>query len=145
MLKKFREYLLISKLERKILNQSFFWLISSLILVRLIPLKWFNSILGEFKKERNTELNTIEIEKVLQVQKNIRRLKRAVPWRVKCFEEAITAKKILEKNGIESTLYLGVDKNLSNKMIAHAWLKRGSYFIAGEKGAEKFKVVGFYS
>ena len=145
MLKKFRKYFLISKQERKILNRTFFWLICALILVRLIPLKWFNSILGEFKKELNTDINTKEIDIILSLKKNIRRLKRVLPWRVKCFEEAVAAKKVLEEKGIKSTLYLGVDKNLNDELIAHAWLKKGQYFIAGEKDSEKFKVVGFYS
>ena len=77
--------------------------------------------------------------------KNMRRWKRRLPWKVKCFEEAITLKKVLEKQDILSTLFLGVDKNECKELIAHAWLKAGKQIVAGDKGVDKFVVVGFYS
>ncbi|MCK5168260.1 MAG: lasso peptide biosynthesis B2 protein, partial [Bacteroidales bacterium] len=82
---------------------------------------------------------------IQMLRKNIRRWKRYLPWKVKCFEEAIAAKKVLEKYKISSTLYMGVDKNAEKELIAHAWLKVGNEIIIGKKGHEKFVVVGFYS
>ena len=143
MFKKFKEYYLLSKQERKILNRTFFWLIRAFVLVRFIPLKWFSSLLGEFRKE--IEVESLQIDTILNVKKNIRRAKRILPFRVKCFEEAIAAKKVLEKEGVKSTLYLGVDKNTENELIAHAWLKVGELFVTGESRTQEFKVVGFYS
>ena len=140
-----KKYFTISKLERRTLNQIFFWLIYSFILVRLIPLRWFNHILGDYNKELNTELDENKREVIRLIKKQIRRCKRVIPWKVKCFEEAISAKKVLEKQSIETTLYLGVDKDKEKKLIAHAWLKIGGFIITGRQGHEKFKVVGFYS
>ncbi|MFC2104094.1 lasso peptide biosynthesis B2 protein [Bacteroidota bacterium] len=145
MFKLFKKYYSIDKTERKILNRTFFWLIYAFILVRIIPLKWFSHLLGEFKKETKSDFNYDQIKTIDKLKKSIRRIKKQLPWEVKCFEEAIAAKKILEKYKITTTIYLGVAKKTENNLHAHAWLKNGSYFIVGEKGYCHYSVVGFYT
>ncbi|MBI9055317.1 MAG: lasso peptide biosynthesis B2 protein [Bacteroidales bacterium] len=140
-----KKYFRQNKQERKILNRTFAWLLMSFILVRIIPLKWFGSLLGVFKKEIRTELEATDLIKITSVKRSIRRIKRVLPWKIKCFEEAITAKKVLERYEIKSTLYLGVDINEKKQLKAHAWLRNGDYNITGGDLATKFKVVGFYS
>ena len=140
-----KKYFRINIIERTILNRTFLWLIYASVLARAIPLKWFSYLLGDFKKEINIDLDSKQLELILVLKKNIRRIKRILPWKVKCFEEAIAAKKVLEKYNISSTLYLGVDKNKEKELIAHAWLKVGKDVIIGEKGFDKFVVVGLYS
>lgn len=145
MFKLLKKYFTISKLERRTLIQIFFWLIFSFILVRLVPLRWFSHLLGEFNNEQHDELNEYKLDIIRLIKKNIRRCKRVLPWKVKCFEEAIAAKKVMEKQKIQTTLYLGVDKNKENNLEAHAWLKAGDMVITGKQGYDKFTVVGFYS
>jgi hypothetical protein len=117
----------------------------SFIWVRWLPLRWFSHQLGAFRKESEDALQEGQEELIGKAQQALRRLKRRIPWKVKCFEEAIAVKKVLKKYGIESTLYLGVKKDEEKKLKAHAWLKAGSRVIAGEKGHQAFTVVGFYS
>lgn len=152
MFKLLKKYISLKKTERKILNRTLFWLIFALILVRLIPIKWFSNLLGVFNpahpaggKEIKFDLNNKQLQLISVVQKNIRRLKKQLPWTVKCFEEAIAAKKILEKCNIKTTIYLGVAKKEETKLIAHAWLKSGDVFITGKKGYKQYTVVGFYT
>jgi len=140
-----KKYKNISKTERQILNYTFFWLMLGFVLARLIPLRWFSSMLGDFQKENQINLSIEQKETIRLVKKNIRRLKKRLPWKVKCFEEAIAAKKVLEKWGVKSTLYLGVKKGEKEKMMAHAWLISGEEKITGEKGYEKFTIVGCYA
>lgn len=152
MFKLLKKYISIKKIDRKILNRTFFWLIFGLILVRLIPIKWFSRLLGDFnpaepadRKEIKYDVNKDQLQYIYIVQRNIRRLKRVIPWKVKCFEEAIAAKKVLEKHNIKTSMYLGVAKKDGNSLIAHAWLKRGDIFISGKKGHKQHAVVGFYT
>lgn len=141
----FNKYRKLEKQERKLLHQTFIWLMFASILARIIPLRWFSSVLGEFNKEKELELSSLQTDIVQLVIKNMKRLKKHLPWRVKCFEEAISIKKVLDKYGIRTTLYLGVDKKETKELIAHAWLKYRKQIIAGENGVEKFVIVGFYS
>lgn len=145
MFKLIRKYYSIERTERKILNRTFIWLIYAFILVRMVPLRWFSHVLGDFNHEINCDLSENEMKLIAIAKKNIRRLKKRMPWKVKCFEEAIAAKKVLEIFKINSTLYLGVNKSLKNKLIAHAWLKSGDIFITGEKGHKQYAITGFYS
>lgn len=139
-----KKYYSIDKTERKILNRTFFWLLYALILVRIIPLRWFSHFLGDFNKEGVCNCNENELQLIEIEIKNIKRLKKRIPWKIKCFEEAITAKKVLGSYNVITTIYLGVAKN-NKKLIAHAWLKYGEVFITGKKGYDQFVVVGFYT
>ena len=67
---------------------------------------------------------------------------RRVPWQSKCLVQAMVAQRLLRGYGISSTLYLGVsrDKENGNKMIAHAWVRSGPYYVCGGNG-EGYAVV----
>ena len=69
--------------------------------------------------------------------KEIRRLVLQVcnhtPWQSKCLVRAILTQHLLKQRNIPSTLYLGVNKNESGEMQAHAWLRFGEIIIMGEK------------
>ena len=57
----------------------------------------------------------------------------------------MAAMKMLEKRGIESTLYLGMAKDETGALIAHAWLRSGPFYITGSEGMERFTVVGKFA
>jgi hypothetical protein len=145
MFKKIKKYYSIDQTERKILNRTFVWLMYAFILVRFIPLRWFNSLLGEFNKETEIKLDDKQIQLINLFRKNLKRLKKVLPWQVKCFEEAIAGKKVLNIFDIKTTLFLGVTKEGEQNLKAHAWLKIGDQFITGEQGHQNYTVVGFYS
>ena len=151
MFKRIRKYFSLDKRERKLLNRAFIWLIYAFVLVRIIPLRWFSNILGEFnnvevfnESEVEAEYGREQLELIRMVKRNLRRIKKRLPWKVKCFEEAIAAKKMLDWLGIECSLFLGVAKEGEKDLKAHAWIKSSGYFVSGEKGYQKFTVVGFY-
>lgn len=54
---------------------------------------------------------------------------------------AVAALKMLEKRGIESTLYMGVARDKQGQMIAHAWLRSGSHYVSGDDAMQGFVVV----
>lgn len=66
-------------------------------------------------------------------------------WDSKCLVRAIAGMKMLNRRQIESTLYLGTAKDESSKMIAHAWLRSGPFYVTGKEGMEKFTVVGKFA
>lgn len=66
-------------------------------------------------------------------------------WESKCLVRAIAASKMLNRRGIESTIYLGTARNEFGHMAAHAWLRSGPYYITGYEGMEDFTVVGKFA
>lgn len=67
-------------------------------------------------------------------------LKKYAPWRPKCHNLALTAKKMLLKRNIGSTVHIGfkIDKNGDKE--GHAWVKHCNKLVVGDiKGLSEFK------
>lgn len=71
----------------------------------------------------------------------VERLSPRRPWRAKCLAQAVSAKWMLQRRGLPSTLYLGVDHGETTWLEAHAWLRCGGEFITGEPQHERFQVI----
>lgn len=55
---------------------------------------------------------------------------RRVPWRAKCFEQALAAQWMLSRRRVPSSLHYGVAKG-EDMLIAHVWLRSGSLDVIG--------------
>jgi hypothetical protein len=66
---------------------------------------------------------------------------RRTPWRSECLEQAIAAKAMLKRRGIEGTLYLGVAQHPSE---AHAWLRVGDRNVTGGTDVGRYAVVASF-
>lgn len=66
-------------------------------------------------------------------------------WESQCLVKAIAGMKMLERRGIDSTLYLGTARDEIGQLIAHAWLRSGSIYISGSEGKEKFTIVSMFA
>ena len=67
------------------------------------------------------------------------------PWESKCLVQALTAQKMLKKQGVSTTLYLGVKKDNNNQMLAHAWIRCGDYFVTGGGNRHGYAVVAKFA
>lgn len=65
----------------------------------------------------------------------VERVCRYTPWESKCLVQALTARQLLVKKGFPCTLYMGVRRDETGAMIAHAWLRCGDQYITGGSGA----------
>ncbi|ASN05980.1 lasso peptide biosynthesis B2 protein [Virgibacillus necropolis] len=66
-------------------------------------------------------------------------------WESQCLVKAIAGQKLLARRHIDSTLYLGTAKDKNGELIAHAWLRSGSFYVSGSEGMEKFTVVAKFA
>ncbi|MDL4838972.1 lasso peptide biosynthesis B2 protein [Aquibacillus rhizosphaerae] len=62
-------------------------------------------------------------------------------WESACLVQAIAAMRMLKRRGIESTLYLGTARDENHKMIAHAWVRSGPFYVTGAAERHRFTVV----
>ncbi|MDF1655422.1 MAG: lasso peptide biosynthesis B2 protein [Coxiellaceae bacterium] len=91
------------------------------------------------------DLHDDEIAIIRPVAKSIKAVAAVVPWQSKCLVQAMAAKQMLARRGVDTTLYLGVLKEGSD-MKAHAWLRCGPLFITGGNGERTYTIVRtFYS
>ena len=68
------------------------------------------------------------IERVAYV---IPRIAARLPWRTDCLVQALAAKRWLGRNGIMTTMTLGVPKDQRSAFAAHAWLVAGDRIVTG--------------
>ncbi|ASK63709.1 stage V sporulation protein S [Virgibacillus phasianinus] len=101
--------------------------------------------LGESSKE-TTYTADIEHKVIL---KNIRSAIQIISpytfWESQCLVKAIAGQKMLKRRHIDSTLYLGTAKDESGNLIAHAWLRSGSFYVSGSEGMGRFTVVAKFA
>ena len=84
-------------------------------------------------------------QQLQQVAWAVNTMSRYTPWQSKCLVQAIAAKRMLQSRKIVSTLYLGVTRNDTKSLQAHAWLRSGSMYLTGGQGHQQFTVVAMFA
>jgi hypothetical protein len=113
--------------------------------LKCVPFSILSHTLGEEMAETSFDDNESDQKVKRQISQAIHLMSRYTFWESKCLVKAIAGLKMLERRKIESTLYLGTARDISGKMIAHAWLRSGNKFITGSEEMERFTVVGKFA
>lgn len=100
-------------------------------------------MLGQRGKESPYEETKENYRIAKQISRQVNRIAEHTPWESKCMVRAMTAQKLLNEKGIETTIYLGVGTNEQGGMRAHAWLRCGTYCVTGGGDAECAVVAKF--
>lgn len=79
-----------------------------------------------------------------EVKGAVEAVSKRMPWNCNCLTQAMTAKKMLARRGISSTLYMGVAPTETGEMEAHAWLRCGTLCITGQSGWDRFTVTAVF-
>jgi hypothetical protein len=132
------------KKEKFILIEAFIFLGWSRIL-KNIPFKKLAPLLGTHMSELPYQNNPAVKDDLRAVSSAIHLMSKYTIWESQCLVKAIAAMKMLKRRGIGTTLYLGISKDIDGKMIAHAWLRNGTYYISGYEEMRKFTVVSMFS
>ncbi|MCL6571517.1 MAG: lasso peptide biosynthesis B2 protein [Bacillus sp. (in: Bacteria)] len=114
-------------------------------MLKMIPFSKVAPFLGDRMEETAFTYKHLNKEVLNHVSYAIEIMSRYTFWESQCLVKAIAGMKMLERRQIESTLYLGVAKDESGKLIAHAWLRSGSFYISGSEGMERFAVIGKFA
>lgn len=118
-----------------------FWRLFRVRIQLLLPFARIAPRLGIQSQETPEVSRDADIPRIRQITKAIRVISRYTPWKSTCMVRAVAGLQMLEKRGIESTLYMGVARDKQGQMIAHAWLRSGAYYISGDDAMKGFVVV----
>lgn len=99
---------------------------------------------GKRGVESDREESLENLKLAVRVGNRVARVTTKAPWETKCLCRAWTAQYLLKKRHVHSTMYLGVGKDETGKMVAHAWLRCGQVFVTGGNGSEYTTVAKFY-
>ena len=137
------KYIKLTKFEKLIFINAFFTSIKVRFNIKFFKMPYYVENLGEKGKQLNTSEFNAEIVKIIII--NVKRVSKYSFWRTKCFEEAYTAKLLMKKQNIKSTIFFGVKKDEQGSLNAHSWLKIGNNCIIGCNGIDKYTVTQFFT
>lgn len=131
--------------DRFLFVEAFLRLGIARFFVAAVPLRRWSHRLGTHMRESAREANETNIGLLGRVRWAILAASRRAPWRCKCLEQGIAAKRMLRARGVANTLYLGVARGRDAAVDAHAWLRSGDVFVTGGDGSHRFTVVSTFA
>lgn len=112
--------------------------------LKLLPFAKVAPSLGEELSE--TPVQIVGNEKIIKdVSLAVETMSRYTFWESACLVQAIAATRMLNRRKIPTTLYLGIARDPNGKMLAHAWVRSGSYYVTGSSGKHRFTVVNTFA
>jgi hypothetical protein len=133
--------------SRSAIDYRFFieaWILIDIakLIILIFPFKKIAGLMGVANCETAYENDSVVIAE--HVENAIRRAARYSMHTSKCYDQALAGKMMLRLRKLPSTIYFGLAKNDKSEMIAHAWLRLGSFIVVGRWGFETFTVVTSY-
>jgi len=116
------------------------------LLMILLPFRRLTALMGKAHQESPYSLDPASQILAQEVGFAINIVSNHTPWKSECLVKALAAQFILKVLNISSTLYLGVSKDDSNHLTAHAWVRSGNQIITGAfEYEDQFKCVDFFA
>lgn len=124
----------------------------SALLLGLLSYPRLERLLGTRFAESPDVVADGHVRQAERIGRLVRSTSARVPWRSDCLPQAMTAKLLLRRRGIDSTLYVGAafldtkpGQPVPRELRAHAWLRCGSVYVTGGAGRRRFGAVVSFS
>ena len=143
---KINKYLRMPASTKMLLIEAFFWSLIANIVIGRLPLKYYTRLLLINQQKTQTSKRSQEMDElVCQIKSTICILVKNAPWKVKCYSQAIVAKQLFHKKGLNTTLKLGLAKDDNKQLIAHAWLLLGDRCMTGGRNHHLFTPIAEFN
>ena len=120
--------------ERRLLAEAAAFLAVSRLLVILVPFRWLAPVLARKASPKPLENSPTAPATTGAIARAVSRAARHVPWNAVCLPQAMAAKAMLRRRGIDAELHLGAGFDPAGKLIAHAWLVSDGSIVLGGDG-----------
>ena len=127
--------------EVLVFGEAWFLLHLSKLFIIIFSFRSIASRLGQLQFETCSQ--EVEEKYWLDVEVAINRASRFTLHKSKCYDQALTGKRMLKRRGVLSTLYFGLSK-AEDGLSAHAWVRVGNRTIAGRAGVSQFTPVAWF-
>jgi hypothetical protein len=112
--------------------------------VLLFPYRRIMAALGQRLGE-TAVLNDAKRAAIGKVAWGIRVVSSRTPWKSNCLAQALAGQVMLARRGVGSTLHLGVAREQSGGLEAHAWLTVANVLVTGGAGHQRFTEVARFA
>jgi len=86
-------------------------------------------------------ISSEEMHIAWKVTRYTHKLAKFVPFESKCYDKALTVKKILNQQQIPATLLMGLKDSKEKGLEAHAWISCDGKWIMGKEVAAQYTIV----
>jgi hypothetical protein len=118
--------------DRRATAEALFDLADAQLRVSMIaPRRWRSQFGPIAMIEDETPLKHELLAPVRRVRLAVARATRNLPTKPKCLPQALAARRMLERRGIASSLFLGTQRDAAGVPRFHAWLKVGPEWVTG--------------
>jgi len=118
-------------------------LLVSRILVALVPLRFWRKHFGAIGGQAEGENPDPACARIAQVVRHaIKRAMRNAPLDYICLPQALAARWMLARRGVDSSLSIGVSQADADQPRFHAWLMSGGQWVTGDCNPADFAVLG---
>jgi hypothetical protein len=128
----FRKFIRRRGAERWLLLEALAWLCWVKLLLAVAPFRWIAPRLGRQMTETSGAITPKESELALRISWAVQAVARYVPLGFVCLPQAISAKWMLRRRHLPTTLYLGLRHGEPYSRTAHAWLRAGDKILTGQ-------------
>lgn len=104
------------------------------LLILTVPAHKLERGFGLRGEESAAEESIEVMSRAYRIGRLVERIAGKTPWKSTCLVQSMTARKLLVREKLPCTLYLGVGK-AEGKMVAHSWLRCGMVYVTGGNGA----------
>ncbi|WP_245516003.1 lasso peptide biosynthesis B2 protein [Ancylobacter aquaticus] len=83
-------------------------------------------------------------EQIIRVRWAIRAVARRMPFRALCLEQGLSARMMLNRRSLPTTLFYGVMKGAEGQLMAHLWVRSDEIEVIGTEGLERFTLLATF-
>ncbi len=128
--------------DKWLLTQVYLLLGVTRLAINLLPFPRLEPMLGQRLVETPDEAPLDDLRAAHRIGRAIAAISPFTPWASNCFPQALTAKILLRRRGIVTTLYLGAAfVEGGGALEGHAWLRCGPMFVTGGDGSHHFGAI----
>ncbi|MGG7620206.1 lasso peptide biosynthesis B2 protein [Bacillus coreaensis] len=139
------KYFLLLETKTKILLCEAFIFLGWARILKLRNFSLVVPILGDYMEETHHDLIESQRQIIRDISSAIHLMSKYTFWESQCLVKGIAGLKMLERRKIDSTLYLGTAREIDGKLIAHAWLRSGPFYVSGAEEMKRFTVVSMFA
>jgi hypothetical protein len=88
----------------------------------------------------NDEQFVVNEDLIKNIRFAVRLCRKYVPWSIECYAGSLTAKIMLRRRNVSSTLYFGFLKDKTGNLKGHAWLRASNMIVTGHCDFSKYQV-----
>lgn len=122
--------------QKVLLVEAICFLIGSKLLLMLLPFRFCKHL---FRKNEGLQKQA-NVQLLKEIRIAVERANKIAIWSNVCLVKSFTARLMLQRRGIASSIYLGVSIKDGKELAAHAWLISAGVYVT-PRGDSAFKEI----